>query len=66
MVERALENEVEVLEIAPPAVVSVTTDTVLPRIPQLKDILAAGKKPVTTWSLDEVGGIPESPSKPFP
>ena len=61
LVERVLENEVEVLEIAPPAVVSMTSDAVLPRIPQLKDILAAGKKPVTTWSLDEVGGIPESP-----
>ena len=55
VVERALENEVEVLEVALPAVVSVTTDINLPRIPQLKDILAAGKKPVTTWTLDEVG-----------
>ena len=57
VVERALENEVEVLEVALPAVVSVTTDINLPRIPQLKDILAAGKKPVTTWTLDEVGGL---------
>ena len=37
-----------------------TTDVNLPRIPQLKDILAAGKKPVTKWTLDEVGGLPES------
>ena len=57
VVERALENEVEVLEVALPAVVSVTTDINLPRIPQLKDILAAGKKPVTAWTLDEVGGL---------
>lgn len=57
VVQRALENEVEVLEVALPAVVSVTTDINLPRIPQLKDILAAGKKPVTTWTLDEVGGL---------
>ena len=57
VVERALENEVEVLEVALPAVVSVTTDINLPRIPQLKDILAAGEKPVTTWTLDEVGGL---------
>ena len=57
VVERALENEVEVLEVALPAVVSVTTDINLPRIPQLKDSLAAGKKPVTTWTLDEVGGL---------
>lgn len=60
VVERALENEVEVLEVALPAVVSVTTDINLPRIPQLKDILAAGKKPVTAWTLDEVGGLPSA------
>ena len=35
VVERALENEVEVLEVALTAVVSVTTDINLPRIPQL-------------------------------
>ena len=35
-------------------------DINLPRIPQLKDILAAGKKPVTKWTLDEVGGLPEA------
>lgn len=61
VVERTLENEVEVIEMTLPAVVSVTTDINLPRIPQLKDILAAGKKPVTTWALDEVGAVPESP-----
>lgn len=61
VVERALEHETEVLEVAPPAVISVTSDAVLPRIPQLKDILAAGKKPVTTWSLGEVAAIPVSP-----
>lgn len=61
VVERTLENEVEVLEVALPAVVSVTSDAVLPRIPQLKDILAAGKKPVTTWTLDEVAALPKSP-----
>ena len=59
-VERVLENEVQTLEVALPAVVSVTTDINLPRIPQLKDILAAGKKPVTKWTLDEVGGLPEA------
>jgi len=43
-IERTLEREIEVLELDLPAVVSVTTDINLPRIPQLKDILAAGKK----------------------
>ncbi|ACL22607.1 Electron transfer flavoprotein alpha/beta-subunit [Desulfitobacterium hafniense DCB-2] len=49
--ERTLENEVEVLEIPLPAVISVTTDINLPRIPSMKNILAAGKKPVTQWDL---------------
>lgn len=61
VIERTLEHEVEVVEASVPAVLSVTTDINLPRIPQLKDILAAGKKPVTTWTLDEVGGFPETP-----
>lgn len=61
VVERTLEREVEVLEVVPPAVLSVTADINVPRIPQLKDILAAGKKPATTWSLDEAGGLPASP-----
>ncbi|MDR0514837.1 MAG: putative electron transfer flavoprotein FixA [Coriobacteriaceae bacterium] len=47
LVERSLETEVEVLELTLPAVLSVTSDINQPRVPQLKDILAAGKKPVT-------------------
>jgi electron transfer flavoprotein beta subunit len=55
LIERTLEKEIEVLEVPLPAVLSVTTDINLPRIPQLKDILAAGKKPVTKWGLADVG-----------
>lgn len=54
VVERVLEDEVEVLEVSLPAVLSVTTDINLPRIPGMKDILAAGKKPVTEWKLADV------------
>lgn len=61
IIERTLEREVEVLEAVPPVVLSVTADINLPRIPQLKDILAAGKKPVTTWTLAEAGGLAVSP-----
>ena len=53
--ERTLENEVEVLEIPLPAVISVTTDINLPRIPSMKNILAAGKKPTTAWDLTAIG-----------
>ena len=45
-VERTLEDAVEVVEVPLPAVVSVAPDIVLPRIPGMKDILAAGKKPM--------------------
>lgn len=59
-VERTLEEVVEVIDVPTPAVLSVTSDINLPRVPQLKDILAAGKKPVTSWGLDELGGLPSS------
>jgi len=54
LVERALEDQVEVLEIALPAVVSVTSDINVTRIPGMKDILGASKKPITTWSLQDL------------
>ncbi|MCL2807387.1 MAG: electron transfer flavoprotein [Coriobacteriia bacterium] len=43
--ERTLEDVVEVVRVALPAVVSVTPDAALPRIPGMKDIVSAGKKP---------------------
>lgn len=55
IVERSLEGEVEVLEVTLPAVISVTTDINLPRIPSMKNILGAGKKPSTQWNLTEIG-----------
>ena len=45
-VERVLENAVQVVEAPMPCVVSVTPDAATPRIPGMKDILAAGKKPM--------------------
>jgi electron transfer flavoprotein beta subunit len=60
VVDRSLENEVEVLEVPLPAVVSVTSDINVPRLPTMKDILKASKKTVTEWTLadlPEVAGI---------
>jgi electron transfer flavoprotein beta subunit len=54
-VERSLEDEVEVLDLPLPAVLSVTTDINTPRIPSMKAILAAGKKPVTLYSAQDAG-----------
>ena len=54
-VERTLEDVVEVVEAPLPCVVSVAPDIALPRIPGMKDILAAGKKPM------DVKGAPVAP-----
>ncbi len=54
VVERSLEDEVEVLETTPPAVISVTTDINQPRLPTMKEILKAGKKPITEWKLSDL------------
>lgn len=53
-VERTLENHVEVLEVPLPAVISVTTDINVTRVPSMKDILGAGKKPSTKWKLNDL------------
>lgn len=55
VVERSLEDEVEILEVPLPAVLSVTTDINQPGLPTLKEILKAGKKPVTEWTLVNLG-----------
>ena len=46
VVTRTLEHEVEVLRVPLPAVLTLAADCNLPRIPGMKAILAAGKKPV--------------------
>lgn len=50
-VERDLEDEVEIVDVPLPAVLSVTTDINVPKIPSMKAILAASKKPVEEISL---------------
>jgi electron transfer flavoprotein beta subunit len=54
VVERVLESEVEVLRVPLPAVLMLCADCNVPRIPGMKAILAAGKKPVTVLPLAEV------------
>ena len=53
-VERTLEDVVEVVEVPLPVVVSVAPDIALPRIPGMKDILAAGKKPSSVNAASDV------------
>ena len=42
------------------AVLAASTDAAPPRLPGMKDILAATKKPVQTVTLAELGGVPAS------
>ncbi len=54
LVERTLEDVVEIVEVPLPAVVSVSPDAALPRIPGMRDILSAGKKPMNVSRADAV------------
>jgi len=53
-VERSLENVIDVLSVPLPAALSVTTDINVPRLPSMREILKAGKKPVTEWTLGDL------------
>jgi electron transfer flavoprotein alpha/beta subunit len=57
-VERTLENDVEILDVPLPAVICVSSDINVPRIPSMKAILGAGKKSVTHWRTDDIGWKP--------
>jgi electron transfer flavoprotein beta subunit len=48
------DTSVEIVEAALPAVVSVTDQINEPRYPSFKGIMAAKKKPVTSWSLSDL------------
>jgi electron transfer flavoprotein beta subunit len=54
-VRREIGEAVERLEAPLPALVSVTDQANEPRYPNFKAIVAAKKKPVTTWALADVG-----------
>lgn len=50
-VERAIAGGSQVLEISGPAVLAASTDAAVARVPGMKDILSAGKKPVETLDV---------------
>ena len=52
--ERKLEDVVEVVELPTPCVLAVSPDVALPRIPGMKDILKAGKKPMDVAPASDV------------
>jgi electron transfer flavoprotein beta subunit len=55
IVERKLEDGIEVAVLPLPALITVLPDINMPRIPGLKDTLAAGKKPVHDISAADLG-----------
>ena len=50
-VERAIPGGVQVLEISGPAVLAASADAAVPHVPGMKELLAAGKKPVDQLEL---------------
>ena len=61
VIERTLEDDVEVIELSVPAVLCVTSDINVPRIPSMKAILGAGKKPVNQWQASDIGWSQSAP-----
>ena len=55
---RSCGSDTELLEVSGCAVVSVTSDICRARIPSMKDILSAGKKPVEQWSAADMQQCP--------
>ncbi|BAF60613.1 electron transfer flavoprotein, beta subunit [Pelotomaculum thermopropionicum SI] len=55
IVTRKLDDGTEVVKVSSPAVISVLPEINKPRIPSLKQILAAKKKPSTSLALEEIG-----------
>lgn len=60
VVERTVDSGVDVLEVKGPAVLSVTSDINIPRIPTMRDILGAGKKPFAIWDVADVAAVPDA------
>jgi electron transfer flavoprotein beta subunit len=59
-VERAVPGGVQVLEISGPAVLAASADAAVPRVPGMKELLAAGKKPVERLELSALKVPPRS------
>ena len=53
--ERKLDDCIEIVSVELPALITVLPDINTPRIPTLKQVLAAGKKPIDNVTLDALG-----------
>lgn len=61
LVQRTLDTEVEEVRVPLPAVVCVSSEINTPRIPSMKAILQAGKKPIKKLTLADVQAAPAQP-----
>ena len=59
-VERTLEEEMEVLEMPLPAVLTVSSEINIPSVPAMRDIMQAGKKPVIELQADLSAAAPST------
>ena len=54
--KRQTDNGFEIVEAAPPLVVSITNDEHnVPRIPKTRDVMMSGRTPITKFTLDDLG-----------
>lgn len=53
-VERAIPGGVQVLEVSGPVVLAASADAAVPHVPGMKELLAAGKKPVERLALSDL------------
>jgi electron transfer flavoprotein beta subunit len=64
-VKRLADDGVHTVEARLPAVISITSDEGnRPRLPKIRDIMQAGKKPVETISPADLGALPEALADP--
>ena len=58
--QRKLDDCLETVEVALPAIISVLPEVNEPTIPGLKAVMAAGKKPITQWKAEDLGADTQS------
>lgn len=53
---RVIEEGYDIWEVAPPVLFTILSDeSNVPRYPKVKDIMMASRRPITTWSLGDIG-----------
>ncbi len=65
LVRRTADEGFHQVEVRLPAVLTITSDeSNRPRLPKVKDIMGARRKPVATWTRADLGEVPASGARP--